>query len=154
MTEEFLHYIWKYSLFDNYNLIADTGEKIEILNSGFPNTNAGPDFINATIIIDSTKWAGNVEIHINASDWNKHNHTSDKAYDNVILHAVMNNDQIVKRTNGEIIPTIELKFDRSLYNNYSRLFSSELWIPCQNDINKIDDFTMDCWLNVMLIARL
>ena len=154
MTEEFLHYIWKYSLFDNYNLIADTGEKIEILNSGFPNTNAGPDFINATIIIDSTKWAGNVEIHINASDWNKHNHTYDKAYDNVILHAVMNNDQIVKRTNGEIIPTIELKFDRSLYNNYSRLFSSELWIPCQNDINKIDDFTMDCWLNVMLIARL
>ncbi len=154
MTEEFLHYIWKYSLFNNYNLTADTGEKIDVLNPGYPNINAGPDFINATIIINGIKWAGNVEIHINSSDWNKHNHTNDKAYDNVILHAVMNNDQITKRTNGETIPAIELKFDKYLYNIYSRLISNELWIPCQNEINKIDDFTMDYWLNVLLIARL
>ena len=139
MTEEFLHYIWKYSLFNNFNLIADTGEKIDILHSGYPNINAGPDFINATIIIEGTKWAGNVEIHMNSSDWYKHNHSYDKAYDNVILHVVMNNDQITKRTNGDTIPTIELKFDKSLYKIYSRLISSELWIPCQNEINKIAD---------------
>lgn len=154
MTEGFLQYIWKNSLFNNYNLIADTGEKIDILHSGYPNTNAGPDFINAAIKIDGTRWAGNVEIHINSSDWIKHNHTYDKAYDNVILHAVMNNDQITKRTNGEIIPTIELNFDKSLYNIYSRLISNELWIPCQNEINKIDEFTLNYWLNLLLIDRL
>ncbi len=154
MTEEFLHYIWKYSLFENNKLVADTGEKIDILHSGYPNINAGPDFINATIIIDGIKWAGNVEIHINSSDWYRHNHTYDKAYDNVILHAVINNDQITKRTNGATIPTIELKFDKSLYNVYSRLISSEQWIPCQNEISKIDGFTMNYWLNVLLIARL
>ena len=154
MTEEFLQYIWKYSLFDNNNLIADTGEKIEILKSGYPNTNAGPDFLNAAIRIDSTKWAGNVEIHINSSDWNKHNHKNDKAYDNVILHAVLNNDHTTQRTNGETIPTIVLNFNKSLYNIYSKLISSELWIPCQNEINKIDNFTMDYWLNVLLIDRL
>jgi len=154
MTEEFLQYVWKYSLFKNYNLIADTGEKIDILNSGYTNTNAGPDFMNAAIKIDGTKWAGNVEIHINSSDWNKHNHNYDKAYDNVILHAVMINDQVTKRTNGETIPTIELNFDKSLYNIYSQLISSELWIPCQNELNKIDEFTLNYWLNVLLIARL
>ena len=142
MTEDFLQYIWKYSLFDNSNLIADTGEKIEILKSGYPNTNAGPDFLDATIRIDSTKWAGNVEIHINSSDWNKHKHKNDKAYDNVILHAVLNNNQITQRTNGDIIPTIELVFNKSLFNIYSRLISSELWIPCQNEINKIDKFNL------------
>lgn len=154
MTEKFLQYIWKYSLFNNSNLIADTGEKIEILKSGYPNTNAGPDFLNAEIRIDSTKWAGNVEIHINSSDWTKHKHKNDKAYDNVILHAVFNNDQITQRTNGEIIPTIELAFNKSLYKIYSRLVSSELWIPCQNEIKKIDKFIMDYWLNVLLIDRL
>jgi hypothetical protein len=154
MTEEFLHYIWKYSLFNTCNLIADTGEKIDILHSGYHNFNAGPDFINATIIIDGTKWAGNVEIHINSSDWSKHNHSFDRAYDSVILHAVMNNDQITKRTNGETIPTVELNFDKSLYNIYSSFISSELWIPCQNEINKIEEFTMNYWLNVLLISRL
>lgn len=154
MTEEFLQYIWKNSLFHNYNLIADTGEKIHILNPGFHNTNAGPDFINAIILIDGIKWAGNVEIHINSSDWNKHNHIYDKAYDNVILHAVVNNDQITRRTSGNIIPTIELNFDQSLYNIYLRLISHELWIPCQNEIYYVDEFTLNYWLNVMLMTRL
>jgi hypothetical protein len=154
MTEEFLQYIWKNSLFHNNNLIADTGERIHILNPGYHNTNAGPDFINASIIIDGVKWAGNVEIHINSSDWNKHKHKYDKAYDNVILHAVKNNNQITKRTSGEIIPTIELSFDKSLYNIYSRLISGELWISCQNEIEYVDKYTLDYWLNVMLTTRL
>jgi len=154
MTEEFLHYIWKYSLFEKDNLYADTGDKIEILTPGEHNTNAGPDFFNSTIRIDNIRWAGNVEIHINSSDWIKHNHRNDKSYDNVILHAVLNNDRMVKRTNGEPIPTVELRFNRSVYNVYSKLISSELWIPCQNEIGKIDEFTLNCWLNVLSIERL
>lgn len=154
MTEEFLQYIWKNSLFHNYNIIADTGEKITVLNPGYQNTNAGPDFVNSTIIIDGIKWAGSVEIHINSSDWDKHNHKYDKAYDNVILHIVMNNNQITKRTSGEIIPTIELNFNKSLYNIYSGLISGELWIPCQNEIKYVDEFTLNFWLNVLLMTRL
>ncbi len=154
MSEEFLQFIWKYSFFHNHNLIADTGEKIDILNSGCRNNDAGPDFINAMIKIDGIKWAGNVEIHINSSDWNKHNHKNDKAYDSVILHAVFKNDHVTRRTNGETIPTIELSFDNSLYNIYSRLISTELWIPCQNEIYKIDELTLNHWLNLQLTDRL
>jgi hypothetical protein len=154
MTEEFLYYIWKYSLFEKNNLIADTGDKIEILKPGERNTNSGPDFLNVSIKIGSTKWAGNLEIHINSSDWSKHKHNEDKAYDNVILHAVLINDQVTKRTNGEIIPTLELKFNKYLYNNYSRLISNEQWIPCQIEIKKVDEFYIDYWLNVLLADRL
>ena len=44
MTEEFLHYIWKYRLFDNKNLQTQSGEPIEIIKPGEHNTDAGPDF--------------------------------------------------------------------------------------------------------------
>ena len=154
MTEEFLHYIWKYSLFSKRGLIADTGDKIEVLKPGEHNADAGPDFLNVKAKIGSTIWAGNVEIHINSSDWNKHNHLNNRVYDNVILHVVLNNDMATRRTNGEIIPTLELKFEKSLYNNYTRLISNELWIPCQNDIKNIDKFFIDYWLNIMLADRL
>ncbi len=154
MTEEFLHYIWKYSLYNKDDLIADTGEKIEILKPGEHNTNAGPDFLNVCVRIGNTTWAGNAEIHINSSDWNKHNHKNNKAYNNVILHVVLKNDITIKRTNGEIIPTIELSFERSLYDNYSKLISNELWIPCQDELHKIDKFFIDYWLNVLLADRL
>ena len=78
MKEDFLHYIWKYSLYDKNNLTTCSGEKIEVLNEGEHNKNAGPDFINAKIRIGKTLWAGNVEVHINSSDWNKHNHSANK----------------------------------------------------------------------------
>lgn len=154
MTEEFLQYIWKYSLFNKNKLAADTGDKVEILNPGEHNTNAGPDFLNVTAKIGNTKWVGNAEIHINSSDWNKHNHINNKSYDNVILHVVYNNDLTIRRTSGEIIPTLELKFDHSLYDNYSRLISNEQWIPCQNEIHKVDEFYIDYWLNILLADRL
>jgi hypothetical protein len=154
MTEEFLHYIWKHSLFKKKGIFADTGDKIEILNPGKPNTNAGPDFLNSIVRIGNTKWAGNVEIHISSSDWIKHEHNNDGTYDNVILHAVLNNDQTVRRTNGETIPTIELKFRKSVYNMYSKLVSSELWIPCENNIGKINETTIELWLDKLSIERM
>lgn len=154
MTEDFLQHIWKYHLFDKNNLIASTGEKIEILNIGQKNIDAGPDFFNAKVKIDNTVWAGNIEIHINSSDWVKHSHNKNKAYDNVILHVVYNNDMQITRSTGEPIPTIELKFDKKLYSNYQDLIKNEQWISCENEINNIDGFIIDFWLNSLLIERL
>jgi len=154
MTEEFLHFIWKHKLFNNNNITSFNDEKIEILNIGQPNYNAGPDFFNAQVKINNTVWAGNVEIHINSSDWLKHNHDKDNAYNNVILHVVEKNDIVIKRSNGEKIPAIKLNFDKKLLNNYENLLSQQLWIPCEEHIKQIDKFTIDYWLNRLLINRL
>ncbi|MDZ7845695.1 MAG: DUF2851 family protein [Owenweeksia sp.] len=47
---------------------------------------------------------GNVEIHINSSDWLKHGHQHDRAYDNVILHVVYEHDKEIPDVNGEALP--------------------------------------------------
>lgn len=156
MKEDFLHYIWKYKLFDTLKLLTQNSEQIEIINFGLHNTDAGPDFFNGKVKIGQTTWAGNIEIHVNSSDWIKHKHESDKAYDNVILHVVYNNDREVKDKDGNPITTIALKglIDENLIEKYDNLLQSKDWIPCGKQIRTIDEFTINSWINRLAIERL
>ena len=114
--EDFLHFIWQYRIYDHQNLYTLTGEKLNILHQGILNKNAGPDFSNAKISIGNTIWAGQVEIHVNASDWLLHQHQNDTAYENVVLHVVYESDKLISRKDGTLIPTLILKglFDLEL----------------------------------------
>ncbi len=96
MSEEFLHYIWKFRLFDQ-NIKLTTGEDCDIIDVGKHNKDSGPDFFNAKIKTGDTIWAGNIEIHIKSSDWFVHDHQHDKAYDNIILHVVYIQDKVIKK---------------------------------------------------------
>ncbi|MEF8809463.1 MAG: DUF2851 family protein [Bacteroidales bacterium] len=154
VPEKFLHYLWKYRLFEEKKLQTTDGENIEVVDVGLPNTDSGPDFQNAKIKIGKTLWAGNVEIHINSADWYHHGHDSDKAYDNVILQVVLNNNQQVKRTTGENIPTTELKFPQKLFKNYESLLKNEAWVPCEWTMHTVDPFIIDFWLSKLTIERL
>jgi hypothetical protein len=154
MNEDFLQFIWKHKLFCEDSLTTPSGDTIAVLDTGQHNSDAGPDFVNARLRFDSVTWAGNIEIHKNASDWFRHKHDSDKAYDNVILHLVQKNDSTIKRSNGETIPTLILDYDRKLEINYCRLLESSLWIPCQKKINTIDSITMSQWLTRLAVERI
>jgi hypothetical protein len=156
LKEDFLHYIWKYKLFNTSKLLTQNKEKIEIINFGVHNTDAGPDFFNGKVKIGRTIWAGNIEIHIKSSDWIKHKHQSDKAYDNVILHVVYNNDEVINDKDGNTIPTIELKglIDENLIEKYNALIQSKDWIPCGQQIKTVDSFIFKSWINRLAIERL
>ena len=157
MKEDFLHYIWKYKLFNTSNLITSAGETIEIINFGLHNTDAGPDFFNGKVKIGATTWVGNIEIHINSSDWIKHKHQNDKAYDNVILHVVYNNDKSITDKDGNTIPTLELKdlINSGLIAKHKNLVCQpESEIACGKQIATIDTFTINTWLNRLAIERL
>jgi len=151
MTEEFLHYIWKYRLayYPEY-------DHIEVIHPGFHNIDSGPDFFNAKIRIEGTLWSGNVEVHILSSDWYRHGHHKDKAYDNVILHVVYQHDEDVCNSKGIIIPVLELKgkFDENKYKRYKYMLSNKDRIPCEKLIGDIDLKQVPLWLDRMMTERL
>jgi len=156
MTEEFLHHIWKFRLFDQLNLQTTVGESVEITKVGNHNFDAGPDFFNAQVKIGNTLWAGNVEIHINSSDWKKHSHQHDKAYDNIILHIVYNADETIYRSSGETIPTLQLKgkIENKFYLNYSNFKTNKDWIPCEKQITTVPQLIVNNILDRLLLERL
>lgn len=154
MTEDFLHFIWKYGLFDREGMVTDTGEEVHVTGLGEHNTDAGPDFQNARIRIGKTFWAGNVEIHLSSSDWISHRHGLDKAYDNVVLHVVHKYEKPVFRNNGEQVPTIVLHYDERLFENYCKLTSHRNNLLCREKIAAIDPLVIDIWLNSLVIERL
>jgi hypothetical protein len=154
MKEEFLHYLWKYSLYDPERLFDQLGNKIQVIRSGEYNRDSGPDFFNARISVDGTVWAGNIEIHTRSSHYDTHGHQNDPAFDNVILHIVAENDKKVFNTKGEEILTTEISFDPELYESYISLVNNPYVIACQEVIKDIDTFLIRHWLNSLVIERL
>ncbi len=156
MKEDYLHYIWKFQKFLPTLLQTTEKEKIIIKKTGFHNINAGPDFLESNLIIGNTEWYGSVEIHIKSSDWNKHKHQYDKAYNNVILHVVFEDDLLIKNERGQKIPTLVLQsiLDNKHFLQYKYFINNALSIPCQRQINTIDSFIINNWLEGLAIKRL
>jgi len=154
MKEEFLHYLWKYCLYDKDNFIDNENNRIIVINPGEYNHDSGPDFFNARILLSGTEWAGNVEMHIRSSHFNTHGHNADPAFNNVILHIVTENDKRVFNSKNEEILTVEVKYDPALYQKYSDLINNPYVIACQNEIRAIDSFYLRHWLHSLLIERL
>ena len=154
MEEKFLHYIWQHKLYNPSKFELPSKEKVEIINQGEYNTNSGPDFFNAKVKIGNTIWAGNIEIHVNSSDWFNHNHHLNDEYNNIILHVVFKNDKDIYRKNGELIPTVEINFYKSVYDNYKNLLYPKNSIKCSNYLSAIDTFHIDHWIDQLAIERL
>lgn len=156
MTEEFLHHIWKFRLFDQLELVTTENEKVEIIRAGEHNFDAGPDFFNARVKIGETLWAGNVEVHVHSDDWKKHRHQHDKAYDNIILHVVAHAGGQLYRSTGEKIPAIEIhnRIDKGLYRKYLDFKQSSGWIACENQIAKAPPLIINSMLDKLVPERL
>jgi len=156
MRESFLHFLWRWRRFDAQNLHTTDGQTLEILHPGEWNDHAGPDFFNARLRIGDTTWAGNVELHLRASEWLAHRHSDDAAYDNVVLHVVFDDDQPIARASGERIPCLELKgrIPAKILENYQRLEHERAWIPCQHFFKNIPDIIRLNWLDRLLVERL
>ncbi len=157
IRENFLHYLWKHKLFKNDNLIASTGESLQIVKVGLHNRDSGPDFFNSQIKINGQLWAGNVEIHLKSSDWYAHQHETDTAYDSVILHVVWENDAPIYSKSNVLITTLVLKnyVPATILKNYFDLFSaSKELLNCENEIHNMDSFAFQNWKERLYFERL
>lgn len=155
MKEDLITYLWQNQLFSS-PLVTDEGEPVSIQTPGKLNRDSGPDFSGSRIKIGQTTWAGNTELHIKASDWYQHNHHKDPAYDNIILHVVMENDAEIKRSNGEKIPVVSIKgkYDKSIEERYRQFLKSRSWIACEGQTEQVPEIVKNNWLERMAVERL
>lgn len=156
--EAFLHFIWQFQYFNKQQLTTVCGTGVHVLSTGFLNSNAGPDFHQARILLGNVEWHGQIEIHYCSSDWIKHKHHLDEAYNNVILHVVWKSDETVVRQDGTVLPILELKdrVDQKLISKFEQFVKTNSSIPCSTypSQDKVDPFAISSMLEKCLVERL
>lgn len=153
--EKLLQYMWQHRLWKAGPLATADGEPVEVLDPGVLNTDAGPDFFNAKVRIGSRLWAGNVEIHVCASDWYRHGHQTDRNYDTVVLHAVAKSDCDVRRPDGSVIPQIVLPDTDDFCRRYKALVSNARQVPpCASALRNLAPIYVADWITSLAMQRI
>lgn len=141
-------------MFPSAPLTTTDGVRINVLDPGLWNHDAGPDFFNAKIRIGGETWVGNVEMHLRSSDWLRHGHDHDTAYSNVILHVVGEVDCSITMPDGRSIPQIVLPIPDSVRSNFEALMAEEAYPPCYRVIPSIPTISVHSWMNALTVERL
>ena len=153
--EKLMQYVWQQRLWPVAEMRTVDGKSIEVLDPGLLNRDAGPDFFNAKVVIGGETWVGNVEIHYRASDWHRHKHDSDKAYDSVILHVVDKDDAVIRRPDGQVIPQMRMPCDPGLNSRYSELVGrADIDLPCRKEIKSLPAIYITDWISNLAYERI
>lgn len=154
--ERLMQYVWQHRLFPPRGLTTVDGVRVSVIDQGRINTGPGPDFFNAKVMIGGRLWAGDIEIHVRASDWHRHGHDSDPAYDSVILHVVDRDDTMIRRRNGETIPQLALPCSPEFGDRY-RLLTDRAPGPvlaCRHVIGTMAPVHILDWISALALERL
>ena len=112
IKEELVRCVWFGQHFKKDKLYTDDGMRLEVLTPGWEIPEGGPDFKHAEILLEGKGLVkGNVEVHVFASDWARHQHHKQETYNTVCLHVVMWNDREenhIKNLAGQMIPQVTL----------------------------------------------
>lgn len=152
--EKLLHYVWLHKLFPPGGLTTDEGVTVDVVDPGLPNANAGPDFAGAKVRIGQTLWAGDVELHLRSSDWHRHGHDTDAAYNHVVLHVAERIDAPVTTAAGERVPQVELGVPAELRAHYEALLAEEGFPPCRSVLTHVEGPAARAWLTALGVERL
>jgi len=153
-AEMLLQYMWEHRLWPYGSLVTVDGRRVEVLDPGRRNNDAGPDFFNAKLSIGHDLWAGNVEIHHRASDWLRHGHQHDRSYDTVILHVVAESDCDITRPDGTVIPQLVLPYNRDFHILYDNMVNNPDNPACGAELPGIPPLLVTDWLSSLGYERL
>lgn len=164
--EILIHYIWQQGLFLPYRQSTTDGRTVEVLHVGQHNRDAGPDFTNVRLRLSnpdgnqSIEIAGNIEIHLKSSDWYRHHHDTDAAYDNIILHVVREADEEVRNSCGQLIPQCVLQYPadqdylKGLMGQAGHMDNTLEHSPCTQRLLREPDLITLGWKETLLRHRL
>ncbi len=152
--EQLLHYVWKHRILPLGKLCTTSGQEVEVIDPGLHNHDAGPDFFNAKVRIGGQVWVGNVEIHLRSSDWQRHGHQLDPAYNNVILHVAEVVDAEVVTQDGKQLPQLCLPIPEDVNEHYAELCRTEDYPRCWRIIPSLSRLTVHSWMSALLAERL
>lgn len=151
--EKLLHYVWKHRLFPLEALHTTDGQTLEVIDPGLSNPHAGPDFFNAKVRIGGTLWVGNVELHLRSSDWQRHGHHTDAAYDNVVLHVAEVVDADVVTSSGLRPPQLQLPIPDSIRQGYVELLQTDDYPRCWRVLPRVSSLVVHSWMSALLCER-
>lgn len=151
--EEIFQLLWANRML-GISFSLDSGERVRVIDPGRLNRDSGPDFFNAKVKIGGKIWAGNIEIHLKASDWHRHGHNTDAAYDNVILHVVAVSDTQIKRNDGSDLPQMRVTLPENFYKTFAYLTQANSEIRCGAALSQVDSLRRADWIETLSIERL
>lgn len=160
MNEDFVAYLWQFQYFDKRNLQTESGEPLSVIRPGRRNTDAGADFTDVALQIDTLQWFGQVEIHVRTSDWLQHGHHRNAAYEGVILHVVWENDlpeKALQRADGSPLPVLALKprTNPLMRERYASILAQPpRKIACASQIHCVPNLTVTAMANRALACRM
>ncbi len=154
--EKMMQYVWQHRLWPTRGLNTTDGRSLRIIDPGQLNTGVGPDFFNAEIELDSEHWVGNIEIHYRASDWMRHGHQNDRAYDSVILHVVEKDDlQIPRPGSDTAIPQVTMPHAEDIYRRCLALVGAPPTdITCRGALASAPPLYASDWLGALGYERI
>lgn len=151
--EQLLHYTWKHKIFPLRELRTTDGRLLEVLNPGIHNSDAGPDFTGAKIRLDGIEWVGNVELHLKTSDWFRHHHDTDAAYEHIILHVACDVDRKLFYPDGQEVPQLQLEVPDAVRENFDELTCNDCRPRCSHVVADLPVFTVHNWMTSLTLER-
>lgn len=167
MPEILFHYIWQQAFFASLPQMTTDGRRVEILDPGVHNLHSGPDFEQVRLRIypadelfpEPVDWVGSVELHLRSSDWYRHRHHLDPAYDDVLLHVVCMADREVFNSRGEAIPQLVLRYPQGedyvsqLIHDARRMDTLLTRLPCSHSLITDPELISSEWRERLLQMR-
>lgn len=103
-------HLWEGQRFPPRALRTAGGAALRTVYRGRRAGGAGPDFRDAIIASPHELLSGDVELHVRSSDFRRHGHHQDPAYDGVALHVVFHHDEDgdTQLACGRLVPVVAL----------------------------------------------
>lgn len=132
INEKYVTQAWQSLIESVGEFNAENGESLRIIYPGKISDAPGSDFQDAVIKIDGQLTRGNIEIHVNSSNWRTHRHHRDSTYNRVVLHVVMWHDtpDNTELADGSKIPVIALYRYLKAEKKHRKCICSIPLLPC------------------------